>query len=453
MGNILGRLTGNQALRERLAESEGLRLGTYYSTVADVWTPSPTAFSQESLDSVRRQYRHQFYRKSVEAALGEDLNPAYESGRSEHDPGSSLDEDSNDSKTDLSRKRRLKEIAFDGKKHETAEVAHLIPFAPKCASFFAPLAEAAAGVDFNENDEGPDRKKQRRMVLIHGQKKVQQNQGEGSQPKKHYTGMKHCRSNMARVVAQKQYLDFNPSHLLIPILTLQDTLDYGKDSSKKKYEVLVVCTTPEVYTECLWRDKYDACSEADFDKATKTLASFVKAAAHTLSLANEEELELKLKNPQKKQIIKARAEIMKEKKVKVPEMRRPWRDDTRLIKVTLDMENPNAHQECDPFLLFVKAAVVWSSIQEQLLLPGCPLPHNCEDCLDDSLFQCVCEAYDPDEPIPNEIYIVNGSGGGGQGPRLCHTTSGRGYIVVTRADFEDHHVNPTDPRRAGLGIN
>ncbi len=55
--------------------------------------------------------------------------------------------------------------------------------------------------------------------------------------------------------------------------------------------------------------------------------------------------------------------------------------------------------------MLVKAACVWSSIQAQKLLPGCPPPlHQCEECLGNGLFEWECQACDPDMPILTMIH-------------------------------------------------
>eukprot|EP00980_Cylindrotheca_fusiformis_P006985 scaffold1469_cov119-Cylindrotheca_fusiformis.AAC.29 len=377
--------------------------GTYYSKVADIWIAADAEFSQDSLDAVRRQYKHRFYHQSVNAALGDDLDPAYESGMSEYGSDgsvcdkscSSFKSNSDDSETTVARKRRLKEINFDGYIRQ-ADIAHLIPHSSSCASFYAPLGEAAAGVHFDATEEEPDMKKQRRMVLIHGQKdEVQSHQGEGSGDERKVlrqqsTGIKHCLSNTAGMIGQKYFLSFKQRLLLIPVLTLRETIDHAKILSKRKYQALVACTDPDAYNSCVWTVKNDICTRADVHKATKTLASFVKAAAHTLVMADESEIEERLRNPQKSKILSTRAEILESCQVTIPKVCHTWKDDTRLAKVTLDMEDPTVHQECDPFLLFVRAAVVWSSIQNQLLLP-LPDPHDCEYCLAEGRGQCNCD--------------------------------------------------------------
>jgi len=248
-------------------------------------------------------------------------------------------------------------------------------------------------------------KKLKTLVLVNGQyEKPVHVAAECKRPNRvHGTGIKHCHTNMARVVSQKQYLDFSPSLLLLPIMDLEKTLTYESG----KYEVLVACTNPNVYVECLLTQKYEMCRENDLKIATETLTSFVKAAAYTLTLANERDIKKKLKNQQQNMILTSKTELESTMQVVVPSIKDPWTEGkVKLGKFTIDMQDENAHQECDPFLMFIKAAVVWSSTRGQRLLPGCPLPHDCEECLEAGLFECDCDAYDPELPIPNEIDVL-----------------------------------------------
>jgi len=414
MGNIIDRWTGKAELRERLEIEKALKEGSFYSSVSTVWESQEILFSRADLDVVRRQTPHPFYQKTIAAAdkPEDELWPACQSTRSEFDPGSgsSLADNEEDSKTEKSRKRKLKEVTIDGSRRTVAEVAHLIPLAHKCAQFYAPLVEAAVGVNVEDDARlSPSHKIRKRQVLVHGQytAETREDEGTSSRPvRMRDTGIKHCRTNMARVVAQAHFLDFKPSLLIIPVLTLDTVLTYNKGA----YRVLIACATPEIYVESLLFGEYELCTKEDVETATATLTHFIKAAAYTLVVADDKELESKLKNPQRRSILQTKATLKEKQRVKGPVML-PWNGVTmKLGKLTLDMKEPNAHQECDPFLLFVKAAVVWSALQDQRLLPGCPGPHDCEECLERGLLECDCDAYDPFVPIPHEISVVKNGG-------------------------------------------
>eukprot|EP00980_Cylindrotheca_fusiformis_P011137 scaffold2557_cov121-Cylindrotheca_fusiformis.AAC.20 len=404
MGNILDSLSGPAYRRERKrriqAEKErDLALGNFYSFVEEVWDFECTQFAKQDLDRVRRKDVPQFYKDAVEVARTcTTPNPADDSSRS---TGSSVQGYANATST-ASRKDRLEKVRIDGTCGR-GEKAHLIPHSPNSACFFGHLAEAATAVNFN--DDSTEMRQKRRMVLVHGQKYQPKS---GPKRRRLNTGIKHDLMNNARILDQGYYLDSDPSLLLIPVLTLQETLDY-QSGGNFHYHVVVACRKPEAYQRCGLSKEYDRCTEEEVQIATKTLASFVKAAAYTLTLADDETIANKIKEPKKKQIINTKEEIAAGDKLKIPKMLRPWNKDTKLPRLTFGTEDPNLHHDCDPFLLFVRAAVVWSSIQKQLLLPPCPDPPDCEECLEAGLLECLCDAHGPGSipTIPSEIEITN----------------------------------------------
>ena len=62
------------------------------------------------------------------------------------------------------RKRSVESYGLDGTHQSAAEIAHLVPRSPQCASFYGELLEAMVGVKFEEP------KRERLQVLIHGQR-------------------------------------------------------------------------------------------------------------------------------------------------------------------------------------------------------------------------------------------------------------------------------------------
>eukprot|EP00980_Cylindrotheca_fusiformis_P030968 scaffold25689_cov171-Cylindrotheca_fusiformis.AAC.1 len=84
-----------------------------------------------------------------------------------------------------------------------------------------------------------------------------------------------------------------------------------------------------------------------------------------------------------------------------------WKEDeTKLPKQMFGMANSKLHHDCDPFLLFVRAAVVWSTIQNQMVLPPCPDPHDCVECFEAGLLDCLCDAPGPADIVPREIEVT-----------------------------------------------
>ena len=177
-----------------------------------------------------------------------------------------------------------------------------------------------------------------------------------------------------------------------------------------RYSVLVAAASPEVYQEIVLTKKYDLCTPEEIGLATKTLSSFVKGIACTLVYETDDEDINKISTQKERNIIKKTKRDLGEKKtVRIPKTGARFRK-LRVMKLYFDLDKDDAHQECDPFLLCVKAGVVWSSQMGQKTLPSCPLPHDCEECQELNLFECHCDTYDPeplDLPLPTVISISN----------------------------------------------
>ena len=101
------------------------------------------------------------------------------------------------------------------------------------------------------------------------------------------SGLKHCRTNMARIVGQKaKNLDIKPNMLVLPILELKETLSYERGP----YHVLVLCENAGIYVDSSLLGEYELCSCNEIETAVKTLACFVKgvAAASVVGLSDVE---------------------------------------------------------------------------------------------------------------------------------------------------------------------
>ena len=109
----------------------------------------------------------------------------------------------NESTIGKKRKARLESVAIDGKARAAAEIAHLLPHSSNCARLYGPLVEAVVGLDLTA--ELPPNKKLKQQILVHGLKVW--NEDKEKYERQPFTGVKHCRTNMARLIAQKKYLD------------------------------------------------------------------------------------------------------------------------------------------------------------------------------------------------------------------------------------------------------
>lgn len=397
MGNFIDRVTGAEANRLRAQ-----RDGTYFATIDTIMTGTEESFDDSHFGAIRRTTHHKFYKESIEAANArtESLWPAIEAGRSEFDPGSdgsSLMPLSQDGTSTKNRKRKLHEITLDGQENATAQIMHLIPYSYSCSRLFGPIAEACCGFTSARQHK---RRKLQHEVLLHGQYEVKVVNGQEKTQRKNLTGIKHCRTNMARVVGQAQFLDFNPSMLILPIMTRQTVLDYAGGP----FDILVVCKTASVYRGSALVREYDVATPQEIREATGTLSAFVKGFAHCLAeMTDDAEIGLVKPDYDRAKVVAAKKEIRQSKTVRVPTL--ADFGEARVIKLSLSLVDIQLHQECDPYLLFVKSGIAWSAMQNQKLFPGCPSPHDCEECLELGLFNCDCEGYDPSIPIP-EVVVV-----------------------------------------------
>lgn len=408
MGNALDRLTGK-------AKERGLREGTYFSPARSVLMldqPHVEKPSVQHLTAVHRSKEHPFYAraiataKSVTAADAANTRIDLRSQRGRYDPDnessvSSMRTNADDSRTAKSRKRRLETISIDGrKKSRAAEIVHLVPHSPPCASLHGDIVRAMAGMQEEPPHDGDgDLKHIRSMVLVHGVLKP--NPSTGKVERVRSSGVKHNRANMARVFGQKAFFDTWPLLLILPVKTLGGVLEY----TGGPYDVLLIGADEEVYTTCQITGYYREALFEDVNTAVTTLQSFVKAAAWSLISNPKSDGLIENLHKREKSLLTASKSAVSLEGVKVPRLainKRQMRG-MKIAKVGLSMVDSDRHQECDPFALFVKAVSVVSSMQNQKLLPGCETIHDCEVCLDARLMECQCDYDDPDVPIPSEI--------------------------------------------------
>lgn len=409
MGNVINRLTG-------VEKERSLRYGTYFSTIESVLlldqaqqqAETPRA---EHLTVIHRSQEHPFYSmamakaKEITAVNVDNTEIDLRSQRGRYDPDnessfSSMRTYEDDSRTARSRKRRLEICSIDGrKKSRGAEIVHLVPHAPACASLYGDMVRAMAGMQGDTHDNDEHLKHTRSMALVHGV--MERNPSTGRIERARSSGVKHNRVNMARVFGQKAFLDTWPMLLILPIKTLSDVLEYKREA----YDVLIIGADEEVYTTCQITGDYDEASFDELNTAVTTLQSFVKAAAWSLiNNPNGDELIAKLTERERRLLQESKLGVGKNG-VKVPQLAidKKRMKNIKIAKVTLSMEDSSKHQTCDPFALFIKAVSVVTSMQGQKLLPGCNPMHDCEVCLDLRLMECTCNYDDPDSPIPGEI--------------------------------------------------
>ena len=391
--------------RKRLAETRSQTNGSFYSKIDDVLAPQLEQFDVRDFNALRRSSPHPFYKGIISYAEADPalLRPAYDSTRSEfasRSDASSLHTYHDDTSTHRTGKRRLRNHAIDGAEYNTGKIAHLIPYDASCSNAYLALAEALTGVNFSESPCGVPTKK--RKVLVHGQYKAKVTDSD-IPSRVPGSGLKHCCKNMARIVGQRENMDVYPGMLILPILSLEETLKYEGGS----YSVLVLGKDKDVYQASILIKSYDQCTRDEVNTAVSTLAQFVKGVAATLVDLPDDVISKIKPDIEKEAIQEVYNRLRKTPKVNVPSLIQEttaWR--MKVIKLPFSNSEAKTHQETDPFLLYMKAAVVWSAKNGEKLLPVCAfLGGGCEECAENGLLECECEAFDPCE-IPREVVVT-----------------------------------------------
>lgn len=381
--------------------------GTYYSPAAKIILLRDLAktetFSEGDLVAIRRTREHKFYSTAITAAkkLTDrefiDLRDRRHARNPDSDSVYSSQQTNDlDSSTAKNRKRKMEDIAVGGrKKPKEAEIAHLIPHNYNCANLFSPLVAAMTGVPQDLFDKQENTKLE---ALVHG---ILEKKGKEYE-RVHNTGVKHNRANMVSVIAQKIYFDTWPKLLILPIMTLDQVLEYNGGP----YEALVLAESPEVYVACGMQTILATAKFEEIDTAFGTLRQFVKASAYCTMTAEKGLIDAL--NRREKKNLKNGIQSVNDCGLRVPALAitaETMTADIKVMKMKFDMQDDDAHQECDVFALFLKAVAVESSMQGQKILPGCDALHECDICLDQELIQCQCAMYDPEDVIPSEIVV------------------------------------------------
>ena len=215
------------------------------------------------------------------------------------------------------------------------------------------------GVDFQEP------RKQRLQVLVHGQ--------EGRDGKEKKTGIKHCSMNLIRVMLPKAFMDKHPSQVLIlPILTVDEVLHFGEPGHHDCYSIAVLCESPDVYQQMVLTDEYEICTPTDLQRAVETLRKFTFAVAeHARDNVKDEDLDSIVS--ERTTLLVARG-FLKRSRVLTPTLLSTGdKQPPRVLKLPLANDGKGA-TTCDPWLLCLKSAIMYSSFCGNKLLPGCFSP-------------------------------------------------------------------------------
>jgi len=415
--------------RKRAKKQEALKDGHYYTKAKEVITlgdlSSRVEATEDDFDAIKRTFEHPFYSTAIGEA--KKFDPKQTSckvdnradrhmyGSDTISKASSLQTSDQDSETAKNRKRKLENIAVATTgDSSSADIAHLIPHSFACADFYRRLVVQMTGIVKNESWQDDNAR-----ALVHGL--MLQDEDDGKWKRVRDTGVKHNRSNMVRIFAQKAYFDTWPKLLILPIMDLSEVIGYREGP----YHALILAAEDTVYKQCGITADLPLASYQEIKIACSTLEAFVKACAYDVVKPLKDTVDLiglfaSLGNFERKRLEEG-LQKSKELGTRIPKMRISENDVTsgnvRIGRAPFCMKSEVAHQACDPYALFLKAVAVESSMQGEKLLPGCPPLHDCDVCLEKELYECHCGFDDPGDAIPEEIFISDDKRGGTE-PRL-----------------------------------
>jgi len=250
------------------------------------------------------------------------------------------------------------------------ERAHLIPDSVTCAPKWGHCAEGALRPLSGQDEK---RKNKERKLLVMGYR----NGGK----------LRKKRQNFIKFSSHKELFDVDPSVVIIPILELNQVLDWEAGT---RYEALVIASTvtkpgrdvpykaSSAYQNFLHHFNYTKdcfCSPKEIKKATNLLNYFLWGHAGSLAAGIPMEmdpLDPDNKSPELEEIMAALLRVQRDILEgglwePTPRKGKAFRP---VLKVWID--------DADPWLLAAKAAVNLSSTRGQKLLPACD-KHEEED--------------------------------------------------------------------------
>ena len=341
--------------------------GCYYATIEDVWDSRSVPFHQRHLDALRRTQQEVSQIPSYDAviaAMSVDDDPALGSSRS-----ASMD-------------RTIPDIT--GEVNPMSQGAHLIPHNKTCAVAFGPVAELALGQNLQEDGDDDDnleitRKRHRLVVGVMVQRGAKRRKLEN-------TGLKHSDLNKLKIMGQKEHMDNRPCLLIVPILSLSETKAWKSGDPyvalfcaggyEDANETSMNVTSSRVYKNTMIEFR-PRCTKEELETATDLLSAFTRGLAQSLSngeclvdwTTNEEE---------RRKLETVRNNLNGQ--IRVPVFRgigHPFRP-VRVAKVRFDSTDGALPNPPDPFLLVLKATIIWSWRNNQKLLPGYFIPEQDE---------------------------------------------------------------------------
>jgi len=254
---------------------------------------------------------------------------------------------------------------FDMFQNDLAEKAHLgFSDASECHKAYGYLAQAAIGKQVDDPGQ--------RMKILNGVKPAE------SSRRSHGTGLKHHKLNKMYLERQGDYFYRNPILLTIPILRLDEVLDWnGTD----EYDVLAITVGDEDGISCsekVLKAAPGACDEGQVRMATELLRVYYAAIAcsvrnHDVGEAfTAEQLDFNaapVTNLKKWWKLKKEVLEGKDATIQVPKLKDNLNWD--VVKVARARASRN-NSLPDPYNMAIKAAVNFSAILGAKVMPACP---------------------------------------------------------------------------------
>lgn len=79
----------------------------------------------------------------------------------------------------------------------------------------------------------------------------------------------------------------------------------------------------------------------------------------------------------------------------------------KIGKMPSAMMDDDACSESNSFAFLLKAVVVESHVKGERILPGHEPIHECDACLDEELWQCHCQFFDPEDGSDCPFVIIS----------------------------------------------
>ena len=434
---------------EEIAVKNSILGRTYYATIDDVWGPDPIKWNEErfkaAFESLRRKETPSFDERKMGAATEDPLYFAYRLTIAEamRDDTEATDSPASaySSHSQSATKKTVWPTDIFGNRVTDSHITHLVPARPTKSSLYVDVAICALPLpdtvswDVVQKAIHGSKEKKAGDAKIHGSKDeesgvVDEKAGEakshGSKDmdaknpsRTPSTGLKQAVSNKIRLAGQYVYLDQKPCVLIVPVMTVQEMLDWkgggylaivlpggitSEIVEKTEYQSVAlkeeIPSTQVCHSIGMYLEEYgvpDPAKIANNDQvklALELLRGVVSGMAYSLK-CRLEKLEPNLKEKGALENLKNLREDFAKRKVadiihpcpKIPPCEKP----VRVIKFS-DHKEDTGHPAPDPLLLLARAGITWSWRQGQKLLVASK-EYDDDDESDDELDQLAMEEF------------------------------------------------------------